>query len=168
MQFKILSSGKKVEDIVIYIKDYLKLYEDNHFIEVIVGTDSQNNKRKTQYASVILLHKTDYESGLGKGGHVLYKTETEARPFTNNENERRDHRSKRLLNEAWKSIELAEMLRNNGIKVDIIDLDMNPDPKFRSNDVLGQAMGWAEGMGYKVRCKPDAVSASYAADSLVK
>ena len=168
MEFKILSSGQQVGNIVDYIKAYLKEYENTHYIEVIVGSDSQNRKRKTQYATVILLHKTDYESGIGKGGHVLYKTEFTERPYTPTEAERKDHRSKRLLNEAWKSIEVAEMLRNNGINVDVIDLDMNPDPKYRSNDVLAQATGWAEGMGYRVRCKPDAMSASYAADTLVK
>ena len=168
MDFKILSSGKSIENVVDYIKTYLKEYENTHYIEVIVGSDSQNRKRKTEYATVILLHKTDYESGIGKGGHVLYKLETAERPFTPTDAERKDHRSKRLLNEAWKSIELAEMLRNNGINVDIIDLDMNPDPKYRSNDVLAQATGWAEGMGYRVRCKPEAMSASYAADTLVK
>lgn len=168
MEFKVLSSGKPIGDVISYIKNYIKEFEDTHFIEVIVGSDSQNRKRTTQYATVILLHKTDYESGIGKGGHVLYKLEKADRPYTPSEAERRDHRSKRLLNEAWKSIEVAEMLRNNGITVDVIDLDMNPDPKYRSNDVLAQAMGWAEGMGYKVRCKPDAMSASYAADTLVK
>ena len=168
MEFKVLSSGKPIGDVISYIKDYIKEFENTHFIEVIIGSDSQNRKRKTQFATVILLHKTDYDSGIGKGGHVLYKTDTIERPFTRTEAERKDHRSKRLLNEAWKSIEVAEMLRNNGIKVDVIDLDMNPDPKYRSNDVLAQATGWAEGMGYRVRCKPDAMSASYAADTLVK
>ena len=168
MEFKILSSGKPVNDIISYVKNYIKQFENTHFIEVIIGSDSQNRKRKTQYATVILLHKTDYDSGIGKGGHVLYKTESSDRPYTSTESERKDHRSKRLLNEAWKSIEVAEMLRSNGINVDVIDLDMNPDPKFRSNDVLAQATGWAEGMGYRVRCKPDAMSASYAADTLVK
>jgi predicted RNase H-related nuclease YkuK (DUF458 family) len=168
MEFKILSSGKSVGDVIPYIKDYIKQYEDTHFIEVIVGSDSQNRKRKTQFATVILLHKTDYDSGIGKGGHVLYKIEAVDKPYTPTEAERRDYRSKRLLNEAWRSIEVAEMLRTNGINVDVIDLDMNPDPKYRSNDVLAQATGWAEGMGYRVRCKPDAMSASYAADTLVK
>jgi predicted RNase H-related nuclease YkuK (DUF458 family) len=168
MDFKILSSGKIVENVVDYIKTYLKEFENTHYIEVIVGSDSQNRKRKTEYATVILLHKTDYNSGIGKGGHVLYKLETAERPLSITDNERKDHRSKRLLNEAWKSIEVAEMLRTNGINVDVIDLDMNPDPKYRSNDVLAQATGWAEGMGYRVRCKPDAMSASYAADTLVK
>jgi len=168
MNYKVLSSGKNIDDIIQYIKNYIKEFENTHFIEVIIGTDSQNRKRKTQYATVILLHKTDYESGIGKGGHVLYKTEIIDRPFTPTEDERRDHRSKRLLDEAWRSIEVAELLRSNDIHVDVIDLDMNPDPKYRSNDVLIQATGWAEGLGYRVRCKPDAMSASYAADSLVK
>jgi len=168
MEFKVLSSGVVISDVVEYIKAYLKENGDKYYIEVIIGTDSQNRKRRTQYATVILLHKTEYESGIGKGGHVLYRTEYSERPFTRTEAERKDHRSKRLLNEAWKSIEVAELLRSNDIHVDVIDLDMNPDPKYRSNDVLAQAMGWAEGMGYKVRCKPDAMSASYAADTLVK
>lgn len=168
MKFKTLSSGKIIDDIIPYIKSYLKEWEETHYIEVIVGSDSQNRRRLTQFATVILLHKTSYESGIGKGGHVLYMMDTENRPYAVSEGERREHRKMRLLKEVQKSIFVAELLRENGIKVEHIDLDLNPDPLYKSNEVLTEAMGWVTGMGFHSRCKPEAISASYAADLVCK
>jgi predicted RNase H-related nuclease YkuK (DUF458 family) len=64
---------------------------------------------------------------------------------------------------------LAKYLEDNGIqKPDFVDLDFNPDPKFQSNTVLRSALGYVESMGYKPRCKPYAVSATYEADKICK
>ncbi len=75
----------------------------------------------------------------------------------------------RLLNEVWHSIETAELLKNElGIKATWIDIDLNPDPKFRSNQALTSAVGIVTGMGYKVRHKGNSPIMTYAADHLVK
>ena len=49
-----------------------------------------------------------------------------------------------------------------------MDVDLNKDPKHDSNTMLRAAMGLVESAGFKPRCKPDALSASYAADRVVK
>lgn len=167
MEFTTLS-GAKVTDVVSYIKDYLDKNGEEFYIEVVVGCDSQNRKRHTNFATVIFLHKTSYESGMGKGGVVLWRKEQSERKHVKTEVDRRQQRKLRLLAEAQKSIETATHLNENGIKVEYIDLDLNPLPQYKSNEVLDEARGWAQAMGYNVRIKPDAISASYAADKVAK
>ena len=55
-----------------------------------------------------------------------------------------------------------------GPKPKWIDIDLNPDPRFKSNEVFRQAVGLVEGMGYEVRYKTLGPIATYAADHLVK
>jgi predicted RNase H-related nuclease YkuK (DUF458 family) len=49
-----------------------------------------------------------------------------------------------------------------------IDVDLNPDPRYKSNEVFRQAIGMVEGMGYKVRYKTMDPMITYAADYLIK
>lgn len=148
--FKILSSGKEVE-LISYIKTYLETHPN---IEILIGCDSQNRKRDSIYAIVIGLYTP------GKGAHVLY-----SRFHTPRERENIN----RLLNEVWHSVETAELLKEKlGIKATWIDIDLNPDPKFRSNQALASAVGVVTGMGYKVRHKGNSPVMTYAADHLVK
>ena len=148
--YRILSSGNKI-DLVSYIKSYL---ETNPEIEILVGCDSQNRKRETIYATVIGLYKP------GKGAHVLYNRFNTVREREN---------VSRLLNEVWFSVEVAEQIKNElGITATWIDIDLNPDPKYKSNSALASAVGVVTGMGYKVRHKGNSPVMTYAADHLVK
>ena len=150
MEYKRLYDGRQV-DLISYIKNYLSK-KDN--IEILIGCDSQNFSDRTVYAIVIALYDK------GKGAHVLYRRwRTGVEPT----------RSTRLLNEVWYAVEAAEHLRAAGLpKVRWIDIDINPDPKYKSNEVFRQAVGLIEGMGYEVRYKTLGPIATYAADHLVK
>ena len=150
MEYKRLYDSEKV-DLVSYVKDWL---ETKPNAEILIGCDSQNFSDKTIYAIVVALYD------VGKGAHVLYnRWKTQREPT----------RSVRLLNEVWYAIEVAEALKEAGLpKVKWIDIDINPDPKYKSNEVLRQAVGMVEGMGYKVRYKTLGPIATYAADHLVK
>ena len=145
-------NGEKIVDVVQYIKDYIETKEN---VEILIGSDSQcYSNRRTIYGVVIALYTK------GKGAHVLCSRETV--PMERNT-------STRLLNEVWKSIEIAEYLKDNGLpKPDWIDIDLNPDPKYKSNSVLRQAVGLVEGMGYKVRYKHLGAMVTYAANHLVR
>jgi predicted RNase H-related nuclease YkuK (DUF458 family) len=78
-------------------------------------------------------------------------------------------RSKRLLTEVWNAIETAELMRENNLPKPVwIDIDLNPDQRFKSNEVFRQAVGMVEGMGYKVRYKTMDPMITYAADYLIK
>ena len=150
MVFKKLQSDEEIQ-IVSYINEYMEMYND---AEILIGCDSQNSRSKTIYAIVVALYRP------GKGGHVLYRKWS---------TERERVRSIRLLQEVWFAIETAEYLKNEGIpKPKWIDIDLNPDPRFKSNEVFRQAVGLVEGMGYEVRYKTLGPIATYAADHLVK
>jgi predicted RNase H-related nuclease YkuK (DUF458 family) len=144
--------GEPIEDIISYIKNYITTREN---VEILVGCDSQCYRNtKTVYGTVVALYTK------GKGAHVLCLKES-----TNIERTT----AVRLLNEVWKSVEIAEYLKNNGLpKPSWIDVDLNPDPKYKSNSVLRQAVGLITGMGYKVRYKQLGALVHYAANHLVR
>ena len=135
MVYRKLSDRSQV-DLVEYIKNYLTEHND---VEILIGCDSQNTTSQTTYAIVVALYHK------GKGGHVLYKKWSTPKERV---------RQTRLLSEVWYSIETAELLRNSGVpKPKWIDVDLNPDPRYKSNEVFRQAVGMVEGMGYAVRYK---------------
>ena len=150
MEYKRLHDSVKV-DLVTYIKDWLEAKPN---VEILIGCDSQNFSDKTIYAIVVALYDK------GKGAHVL---------FNRWKSQREPTRNIRLLNEVWYAVEVAEAMKEAGLpKVKWIDIDINPDPKYKSNEVLRQAVGMVEGMGYSVRYKTLGPIATYAADHLVK
>lgn len=144
--------GTPVPNVVEYIKEYISTRED---VEILIGSDSQcYGNKKTIYGVVIALYTK------GKGAHVLCARETV--PMERNT-------ATRLLMEVWKSIELAEYLKDCGLPKPVwIDIDISPDPKYKSNQVLRQAVGLVEGMGYKVRYKHFGAIMTYAANHLVR
>lgn len=144
--------GTPIPDVVDYIREYLATRKN---VEILIGSDSQCfGNKKTIYGVVIALYTK------GKGAHVLCTRETE--PMERNT-------PNRLLSEVWRSIEVAEFLKENGLpKPQWIDIDLNPDPRYQSNSVLRQAVGMVEGMGYKVRYKHLGALMTYAANHLVR
>ena len=146
--FKRLADGRVI-DLIPYIKEQLA-ESDN--IKIYVGTDSQSVGDHTKYATVIVLHYGN------NGGHVLYSKQIIPRvrdTFT------------RLWNEVELSLSTAEMMVEGGLpKADYIDLDLNPDPIYKSNSVLRSALGYVESLGYKARIKPNAAAASTCADMI--
>jgi predicted RNase H-related nuclease YkuK (DUF458 family) len=157
--FKSLTNRKQV-DLIPYIQKYLLEHTET---EIFIGCDSQNHGRVTSYATVIVLHNK------GRGGHVLYSTEETPRTKMGKQTPKTEVEFTRLWAEVEKSIETAEFLKANNVKKPaFIDIDLNPDPKFKSNQALRAALGYVESLGYVVRCKPDAVSATYVADKLCK
>jgi predicted RNase H-related nuclease YkuK (DUF458 family) len=144
--------GKCIPNVIEYIKNYI---QDNENVDLLIGADSQcYENRITKYGVVIALYTK------GKGAHVVCMRETV--PIEHN-------MQMRLMNEVWKSVQVAEFLKNNGLpKPKFIDIDLNPDPKYKSNLMLRQAIGLVEGMGYRVRYKKNGASIQYAANHLVR
>lgn len=149
MVFRRLADSQVV-DILPYAQDFLT-ENPNH--KLYVGTDSQNIGKTTVYATVIVFH-----SSRG-GGHVLY-SKVVLPKITD--------RWTRLWKEVEMSVETAELLKDTEHPVDFIDLDMNPDPKYKSNSVLRSAVGYVESLGYVARVKPDATIASCVADKIFR
>lgn len=144
-------TGEKLSNISDYVKEYI---EKNKETEIIIGTDSQNKGRKTVYSTVIVLYNP------GHGGHCLFRRWNTPKETV---------RQVRLLKEVEESINLANQLVEAGCpKPKYIDLDINPNPKFKSNEVYTTAKGWVESMGYNVRFKTLAPLVTTVADWLVK
>lgn len=144
-------SGEKIENIVEYVREYLV---EHPTVEIMVGTDSQNRGGKTVYSTVVALYTP------GAGAHCIFK-----RWRTKKEKDRKT----RLLNEVQSSLEIAEELVQNGIKKPkYIDIDINPNPRYKSNEVYSIAKGWIEGSGYEVRFKTFGPLVTTFADWLVR
>ena len=127
--------GKNIE-LTGYIKTYLK---EHPGIQIIIGSDSQNYSQNTVYVTAVILYNP------GHGGHVVF--EKEKLP-------RENVRSIRLMNEVWRSVETANALCDAGLpKPEYIDIDINSNPRYKSNEVCDSAKGLVEGMGYRCRCK---------------
>lgn len=150
-------NGEVLENVEEYVKNYCLEHKNN--IDIIVATDSQNKGSKTTYSTVIGM----YDRGDGEHGHGAHCI------FRRWKTDRERVRNTRLLNEVGASIEIAQKLVSAGCpKPKFIDIDINPNPKFKSNEVYSAAKGWAEGLGYEVRFKHLGPMFTYVADWLVK
>jgi predicted RNase H-related nuclease YkuK (DUF458 family) len=150
MKWKDLNDKKEI-DLISFLKNY---FIEKPNTTVFVGTDSQNFGRKTHYAIVIALYNDK------KGAKIIYCKETF--PVI------RDGIT-RLLKEVEFSINIAQSLQAAGIYNKItIDVDLNEDKKYMSNKLLTTALGWAKGLGFDCRAKPNAFSASCCADMILK
>ena len=150
-----LDMGTKEKiDIVSYIEKYIEskplaTIDDNGNIledgtKLYIGCDSQNNKKQTIYAIVIVLHY------MNNGGKVL---------FSRYVVDRINDSYVRLWNEISNSVEVANFISDRlNIKPYYIELDLNPDPQFKSNSLLKSAMGYVESYGFRSRCKPNLLS----------
>lgn len=145
-----LSDKKEIE-----LKSYLENWiRENPDYKIYIGCDSHNEVNKTTFATVIVLH---YSTG---GGHVLYSRHTFPRM---------GDRYNRLWKEVEFSVSAATQLIELGFeKPDYIDIDLNPDPKYKSNSVLRAAVGLIESLGISARYKTKSPWAISIADSICK
>ena len=144
-------NGEKIPSVDEYIKQYM---EEHNGIDILVGTDSQNRGDFTVYSTVIAMYTP------GHGAHCIFKRWREPRERI---------RATRLMNEVWASVACAESLKSNGItNIKYIDIDINPSPRFKSNEVFSSAKGMIEGMGYEVRFKTFGPLVTTMADYVVK
>lgn len=140
----------KISNVIEYVKDYILKFPET---EILIGSDSQTEKGFTTYCTVIVMYRP------GKGGHCIYRKWRVKKVTVD---------STRLLSEVWASIEIADLLSKSGILIKYIDIDINPDPKYKSHTVYSGAKGLVEGMGYNCRAKTLAPRATSVADWIVK
>ncbi len=127
---------------------------------IYVGCDSirfkKNGKWFAKYATVVVLHR-----GGRHGAGIFFDLVTIPDYGTIKQ---------RMLNEVMYSVQHAsDIVDAVGDRHFEIHLDINPNPKFKSNPALSEAMGWVRGQfGDVVRCKPDAPVATHVADHFVR
>lgn len=142
------------------IKDYLATQSRES--KVYIGCDSSRFKRHgvwwADYALVVVIHKD------GKHGCKIFGCVVTERDYTADKKKP----SYRLMNECYKVAEayLALYTSLDDREVEL-HLDVNPDPRWASNAVVQQAVGYVRAScGITPMIKPEAFAASYAADRL--
>lgn len=122
---------------------------------VYIGCDSvrfkKNDKWFARYATVIVVHRDSRH-----GCQVFHHTET-LPDYGGLKN--------RLMTEVnygvTAAMDIVDELRGRHLEV---HLDLNPDPKHKSNVATKEAIGWVLGMGFEPKIKPDGWAATHAAD----
>jgi len=135
--FRKLGDHTIVSDLGSYVKDQISANRD---VKIYVGSDSHNTTTETILATVIVIHYGN------SGAHVLYNKSSVpiiVDSFT------------RLWFEVTSSVNSARFLKEEGkVLVNYVDLDLNNDPRYKSNSILRAALGYTESMGFKARWKP--------------
>lgn len=146
-------TGEKLDNVSEYVKNYVEEHKlDN--VEIMIGTDSQNKGSRTIYSTVIVMYTP------GHGGHCIFRRWKTPKEKV---------RQVRLLKEVEESLNIAnELVENDCPRPKYIDIDINPNPKYKSNEVFQTAKGWIESMGYEVRFKTLAPLVTSVADWLVR
>ena len=151
------TSGEKVTNLADYVKEYISSHPN---IDVMVGTDSQTKGSKTYFSTVVALY--DHGDGVhGHGAHCIFKRWSVPKY-------KKEQRFERLLKETEDSINTAKKLRDSGIKIEFVDIDINPDPKYKSNEAFDASYGWVTGEGFECRWKTLGPLITSFADWLVK
>jgi predicted RNase H-related nuclease YkuK (DUF458 family) len=126
-----------------------------HELKACIGTDRQVKGKEIEFATVIVFIRK------GKGGFMYIRNETTTQKMSIKE---------RMLVEVAKSIEVAYPLCNifsrYGVDMEV-NVDINTNPNFKSNDALKDAMGYLLGMGFVFKAKPDAFASSSCANKIV-
>lgn len=151
--------GVKVPDYEQYVKNYI---DNNPGMEILIGTDSQNRGALINYSTVIAMYYKD-STGQGHGAHCIYRKWRIPRPKTGEKIS-----FERLTNEVIASIQIADSLKNTGVKNICIDIDINPNENFESNKIFNSMKGMVIGSGYECRYKTLGPLVTTMADYIVK
>lgn len=123
---------------------------------VYIGCDSLVLPNgNVDYSTVIVLHRNS------KNGCKVFHNSVRQRDFGN--------LRARLMTEVQYALEafheIAEVLGKRKLE---IHLDINPDPRYASNVVTAEAIGWVRSLGLVAKVKPHSFAATSAADHFVK
>ena len=158
--------GEEILDLGTYAREYLRVHKD---VTLYVGTDSEQYRKHTQFATVVMFYHR------GKGAHYVF-SKFSAEDGRGGKKKIRDIYS-RMFEEMMHSYTTAEyleselagfILREGDMKLAIVDVDVNPSPRWKSNTAYSSVTGFLKGERYRFRTKPEAWSASSAADLIVR
>jgi predicted RNase H-related nuclease YkuK (DUF458 family) len=140
------------------IRDYIMTQSVE--TRIYIGVDSERCRLHgvwyADYTAVIVVHRD------GKHGCRVFGEVTRERDY----DQKANRPNTRLMNEVYKASELylklADVLENRPVSV---HLDINPDDRYASSNVVTQAIGYIRGTCNVIPLvKPNAWAASYAAD----
>ena len=173
-------NGEKILNINQYVLNYIRTIDRN--VKIIVGCDSDNNGRKTNYAITVVF----YNENLRKGAHVVYakyrvpkikdvtlKLRKEAE-FVYYIAESIDQS---LRGEYYYKFDRNYYDNSTPTKLVEVHVDLNPKrttkngakiSNNKSNLIYTEVMGWLCACGFKVISKPYGYAASSTGDKLCK
>lgn len=128
---------------------------------VYIGTDSDSFKKNgdwhIRYSTVIILHKNS------KNGAVIFHNTVVERDYSRS-------LKQKLLTETQHAINAAlEIIDYIGDRHLEIHLDLNPNPRYKSNAAVKEALGYVKGtLGIDAAIKPYAWAASHAGDHICR
>jgi predicted RNase H-related nuclease YkuK (DUF458 family) len=133
--------------------------ESSKETKIYVGCDSKRYADgRVKYATVVILHIN------GNNGCKMFS-------FIDNEMDynKAKNPKMRLVQEAYKAVDLAtQIMEYVGDRHFELHLDLNTDPKYKSNSAVKEALGYVIGvLGLDPKLKPYAWASSTAADRLV-
>ncbi len=124
-------------------------------LSICIGTDSQVTGEITEYATVIVFLRQR------SGGFMFISKEKTKQKMALKE---------RMINEVGKSVaiayKLSPIINRYNLEMEV-HADINPDPLYKSNSALQEAMGYIKGMGFQFKAKPNAFASSYCADKMI-
>ena len=142
-----------------YVRQFI--LESSKETSIYIGADSERYRKNdgtwyADYTVAVVIHKDS-----SRGCRVFGKVDTQ-RDYDN----RHDRPATRLMNEVYRAAQMyLDLLDVIGDRHCEVHLDINPDELYGSNCVIQQATGYIRGMcGFAPKVKPDAFSASCAAD----
>lgn len=127
---------------------------------VYIGCDSirfkKNGRWMAKYSTVVVVHKDS------RHGCQIFHENVDLEDFGN--------LKQRLMNEVNFAVaiasEIVEVLGGRHLEV---HLDLNPNPRHKSNVVVKEAIGWVRGsLGIEAKIKPYSWCASHTADWVVR
>jgi len=126
------------------------------------ATSTASNNNSSSYWGITSTEDMGGGVIVGRGGKLISATY-----YHDFKGRNKELVNERMVFEVGKSVEvayeIAPLLDLYEIPLEI-HADINPDPRHESNKALQQAIGYILGMGYSFKVKPDAWTASYAAD----
>jgi predicted RNase H-related nuclease YkuK (DUF458 family) len=143
------------------VKEFISNTSDT--TSIYIGADSERYRGRddlwyADYTVAIVVHMDS-----SRGCKVFGKVDTE-RDYDN----RHDRPATRLMNEVYRAAQMyLDLIDAVGDRHCEVHLDINPNEMHGSSCVIQQATGYIRGMcGFSPKVKPEAFSASYAADRL--
>jgi predicted RNase H-related nuclease YkuK (DUF458 family) len=130
--------------------------------KIYLGADSERVSRHgtwiAEYYVTVVVHLE------GKHGCKIFGYVEQERDY----DQRKDKPALRLMGEVYRVAqlfnELSDVLQDRYVEV---HLDINPDDRYASSQVISQAIGYIRGTcNIEAQVKPQAFAASYAADRL--
>jgi predicted RNase H-related nuclease YkuK (DUF458 family) len=151
-------NGEKIPSISKYVKKYVATHKN---IDVIVATDSQTRGYSTVFATIIAMYDRGTD-GHGHGAHCIVNRWKVTPKYP------KEMKDTRLLDEVKESIKVAKELKNGGVHVTYVDIDINPKKNAGSNSVFSSAVSMVNWDGFECRWKNLAPLATTLADHVVK